>query len=42
MTEDVLHHACGVFGCIFTGDSDSDQVDVAQLIYTGLVSLQHR
>lgn len=42
MAENALHHACGVFGCIFTGDVASEQVDVAHLIYTGLVNLQHR
>ena len=40
--ESGLRHACGVFGCILSGDKASEELDVAHLIYTGLVGLQHR
>ncbi|XP_033743011.1 amidophosphoribosyltransferase-like [Pecten maximus] len=36
-----LHEACGVFGCVATGDWPT-QLDVAHTICLGLVSLQHR
>ncbi|CAC5408921.1 purF [Mytilus coruscus] len=36
-----LHEACGVFGCVATGEWPT-QLDVAHTVYLGLVGLQHR
>jgi len=36
-----LTHECGVFGCIATGEWPTE-LDIAQIIYLGLVALQHR
>ncbi|CAH1778054.1 unnamed protein product [Owenia fusiformis] len=36
-----LHEACGVFGCVATGEWPT-QLDVANIIQLGLVGLQHR
>lgn len=37
-----LREACGVFGCVLTKDADPQAVNVAHVIYVGLVALQHR
>lgn len=36
-----LQEACGVFGCVGTGEWPT-QLDVSHIIYLGLVALQHR
>ena len=36
-----MREACGVFGCVAAGDWPTN-VDVAHLLYLGLVALQHR
>lgn len=38
---DELQEACGLFGCIASGDWPTN-LDVAHIIYLGLVGLQHR
>ncbi|KAK7074888.1 hypothetical protein SK128_002805 [Halocaridina rubra] len=37
-----LREACGVFGCVLAKDAPLDTVSIAQVIYLGLVALQHR
>lgn len=37
-----LREACGVFGCVTAQDCPAGVVNVAQVIYLGLVALQHR
>ncbi|CAK9291662.1 unnamed protein product [Gordionus sp. m RMFG-2023] len=38
---DTLKHYCGIFGSLSTNDYH-DEIDIAHIIYLGLVSLQHR
>ncbi|XP_063608996.1 amidophosphoribosyltransferase-like, partial [Penaeus indicus] len=40
--EDELREACGVFGCVVARNTPEGSVNVAQVIYLGLVALQHR
>jgi len=41
--DDVLHDACGVFGCITAAPWPNTAVDVAvDVIYPALANLQHR
>lgn len=38
-----LREECGVFGCVLAkAEAGQDLVNVAQVIYLGLVALQHR
>jgi len=37
-----MQEACGVFGCIASGPWPTSQLDVAAVIATGLMGLQHR
>ena len=39
--ETELREACGVFGCVATGEWPTE-VDIAHTIFLGLVALQHR
>ncbi|KAK8745735.1 hypothetical protein OTU49_000352 [Cherax quadricarinatus] len=40
--EEGLREACGVFGCVVAKDAAHDTINVAHVIYLGLVALQHR
>lgn len=40
--EEQLREACGVFGCVLAKDAPPGSVNLAQVIYLGLVALQHR
>ena len=41
--DDVLHDACGVFGCVAAAPWPNTAVDVAgDVIYPALANLQHR
>ncbi|XP_037798533.1 amidophosphoribosyltransferase-like [Penaeus monodon] len=40
--EDELREACGVFGCVVARNTPEGSVNVAQVVYLGLVALQHR
>lgn len=40
-TSEELREACGIFGCIANGEWPTN-LDVAHIIYLGLIALQHR
>lgn len=37
-----LQEACGVIGCVLARNTSDGTVNVAKMIYLGLVALQHR
>lgn len=39
--ETELREACGIFGCVASGEWPTN-LDVAHIIYLGLIALQHR
>ena len=40
--EEELREACGVIGCVLARNTPEGMVNVAKMIYLGLVALQHR
>lgn len=41
-TTEELREACGVIGCMLARSTPDGVVNVARMIYLGLVALQHR